>query len=126
MKCDYCDCHFSCPASILKHCYSHYVSMLECDTCGKGFQFQSQLNEHRCTHQKVGDWVCFRPNCGKRFKRESELDAHLYNHHSTKIKCNQCDYKNADPRNLHAHQRKHSDINSFVCKACGESFRWVH
>ena len=54
--------------------------MVECETCGKGFQFQSQLTEHRRVHQLIGDWVCFRPACGKRFKRESELDAHLFKH----------------------------------------------
>ena len=38
--------------------------MIECDTCGKGFQFQSQLNEHLCTHQAVDDWICFRSHYG--------------------------------------------------------------
>ena len=83
--------------------------MLECDTCGRGFQFPSQLTEHRRIHQVIGDWVCFKPGCGKRFKRESELDAHLYSHQTAKLKCDQCTYENADPHNLRAHKRKHSD-----------------
>ena len=49
-KCDYCDHSFSCRASMLKHRYTHFGTMIECDMCGKGFQFQSQLNEHLCTH----------------------------------------------------------------------------
>ena len=110
---------------MLKHWYSHFETMIECDTCGKGFQFQSQLNEHLHTHQAVGDWVCFRPQCGKRFKREPELDTHLFNHHKTKLKCDQCTYENPDPRNMHAHKRKHSDVKSFFCKVCGQSFTWV-
>ena len=125
VKCDFCDRSFACPASMLKHRYSHYKTMIECDTCGKGFQFQSQLTEHRRIHQVIGDWVCFKPGCGKRFKRESELDAHLYNHRTTKLKCDQCTYENADPRNMHAHKRKHSEIKSFICKECGAAFRWV-
>ena len=125
VKCDYCDRFFSCLASMLKHRYSHFETMIEYDTCGKGFQFQSQLNEHLHTHQAVGDWVCFRPQCGKRFKRESELDAHLFKHRKTKLKCDQCTYKNPDPRNMHAHKRKHSDIKSFFCKVCGQSFTSV-
>ena len=107
VKCDYCDHFFNCPASMLKHRYSHYETMVECETCGKGFQFQSQLTEHRRVHQVIGDWVCFKPACGKRFKRESELDAHLFNHRTSKIKCKHCDYENADPRNVRAHNRKH-------------------
>ena len=125
VKCDYCDRFFSCPASMLKHRYSHFETMIECDTCGKRFQFQSQLNEHLHTHHAVGDWVCFRLQCGKRFKRESELDAHLFNHHKTKLKCDQCTYENPDPRNMRAHKRKHSDVKSFFCKVCGQSFTWV-
>ena len=125
VKCDYCDHSFLCLASMLKHRYTHFETMIECDMCGKGFQFQSQLNEHLHTHQAVGDWVCFRPQCGKRFKRESELDAHLFNHCTTKLKCDQCTYENPDPRNMHAHKRKHSDKKSFFCKVCGESFKWV-
>ena len=125
VKCDYCDQFFSCPASMLKHRYSHFETLIECDTCSKGFQFQSQLNEHLHTHQAVGDWVCFRQQCGKRSKRESELDAHLFNHCKTKLKCDQCTYENPDPRNMRALKRKHSDIKSFVCKVCRQSFTWV-
>ena len=116
VKCDHCDCFFSCPASMLKHRYSHYETMVECETCGKGFQFQSQLNEHRRVHQLIGDWVCFRPSCGKRFKHESELDAHLFNHHTTKVKCDYCDYENADPRNVPAHKRRHENKKRCICK----------
>ena len=106
VKCDFCDRFFSCPASMLKHRYSHLETMVECETCGKGFQFQSQLKEHLRTHQTIGDWVCFKPQCRERFKRESELVAHLFKHHTTKYKCDQCAYENPDPRNLHAHKRK--------------------
>ena len=90
--------------------------MIECDTCGKGFQFQSQLTEHRRVHQVIGDWVCFKPGCGKRFKQESELDTHLFNHRTTKLKCDQCQYENPDPRNMRAHKCKHSDKKSFYVK----------
>ena len=125
VKCDYCERSFACPASMLKHRYSHYETMVECDTCGKGFQFQSQLKEHRRVHQVIGDWVCFKPGCGKRFKWESELDAHLFSHRSTKLKCAQCHYENADPHNMRAHKCKHSAKKSFICKGCGEAITWV-
>ena len=100
---------------MLKHQYSHYETMVECEMCGKGFQFKSQLTKHRCVHQLIGDWVCFRPACGKRFKCESELDAHLFNHHSTKIKCDHCDYENADPAMyVHIRESMKTKKDSFV------------
>ena len=61
VKCDYCDRSFACPASLLKHRYSHHETMIERDTCGKGFQFQSQLTEHQWVHQVIKDLVCFKP-----------------------------------------------------------------
>ena len=125
MKCDYCDLTFTCQSSMLKHQYNHYEIMLECNICGKGFQFQSQLMEHQRVHQAIGDWVCFKPGCGKWFKCESELYAHLFNHRSTKLKCDQCPYENPDPRNMRTHKHKHSDKKSFVCKRYGEAFTWV-
>ena len=32
VKCDYCERSFACPASMLKHRYSHYETMVECNT----------------------------------------------------------------------------------------------
>ena len=43
----------------------------------------------------------------------------------TTIKCDQCPYENLDPRNIHAHKRKHSDKKSCICKECGQAFTWV-
>ena len=71
---------FDTPAAMVKHKYHHYEYMYECDHCGKGFHFKSQLREHLCVHQAQGDWTYFHPKCGKRFKCESELNVHLIAH----------------------------------------------
>ena len=112
-------------AAMVKHRYHHYEYMYECDHCGKGFHFESQLREHLCVHQAQGDWTCFRPKCGKRFKRESELNAHLIAHNKKEYKCDECAYSNTDPHNLRAHQRRHSDKKPFLCPKCGKGFKWV-
>ena len=95
------------------------------DHCGKGFHFESQLREHLRVHQAQGDWTCFRPKCGKRFKRESELNAHLIAHNKKEYKCDECAYSNTNPRNLRAHERRHSDKKPFLCPKCGKGFKWV-
>ena len=125
VQCDMCEKTFDTPAAMIKHRYHHYEYMHECDHCGKGFHFESQLREHLWVHQAQGDWTCFRPKCGKRFKRKSKLNAHLIAHNKKEYKCDECAYSNTDPRNLRAHQRRHSDKKPFLCPKCGKGFKWV-
>ena len=125
VQCDICQRTFDTLAAMVKHRYHHYEYMYECDHCGKGFHFESQLKEHLRVHQAQGDWTCFRPKCGKRFKCESELNAHLISHNKKEYKCDQCAYSNTDPCNLHAHQRRHSDKKPFLCPKCSKGFKWV-
>ena len=80
-----CEKTFDTPAAMVKHRYHHYEYVYECDHCGKGFHFESQLREHLRVHQVQGDWTCFHPKCGKRFKCESELSAHLIAHNKKDI-----------------------------------------
>ena len=65
VQCDICQNAFDTPAAMVKHKYRHYEYMYECDHCGKGFHFESQLREHLCVHHAQGDWTCFHPKCGK-------------------------------------------------------------
>ena len=125
VKCDMCEKFFDTPAAMLCHKYKHYDYMYECEVCGCGFQFASQLQEHKRVHQTQGDWVCFKPKCGKRFKRESELNAHLVSHSKKDYQCDKCPYKYTDPYNLRAHKRRHSDALPFKCAFCGKGFKWI-
>ena len=83
------------------------------------------INKTLLWKQKCTRPQCFRPKCGKRFKRESELNAHLIAHNKKVYKCEECAYSNTDPRNLRAHQRRHSDKKPFLCPKCGKGFKWV-
>ena len=51
VQCDMCEKTFDTPAAMVKHRYHHYEYMYECDHCGKGFYFESQLGEHLQVHQ---------------------------------------------------------------------------
>ena len=84
--------------------------MYECETCSKGFHFESELSMHRRKHIADQGLVCFHAKCGKRFKRSSELMAHLKNHTGKPIKCDHCTYTNKDIRNVRAHARVHTDV----------------
>ena len=124
LTCSDCKKLFSTPSAFEKHKYTHYEFMVECDKCGKGFHFESELSAHRRKHIADQGLVCFHANCGKRFKRNSELNAHLKNHTGKPIKCEYCEYSNKDIRNVKAHSRVHFDIANFVCAKCGKKFKW--
>ena len=98
--------------------------MYEYDKCNKGFHFESELAAHKWKHTADQGLACFHANCRKRFKRSSELNAHLKNHMGKPIKCDYCTYLNKDIRNVRAHTRIHTNVQSFVCSKCGKKFKW--
>ena len=123
LTCSDCKKLFSTPSTFEKHKYTHYEFMYECETCNKGFHFQSELSANRRKHIADQGLVCFHAKCGKRFKHSSELNAHLKGHTGKPIKCKHCEYSNKDVRNVRAHAWVHTDIQSFLCK-CGKTFKW--
>ena len=114
---------FSLPCTMAKHKYSHVEIMYECKTCGQGFMFKSQYDSHCKVHLKIQGYVCFKAKCAKRFKCELELKAHLKARTSKPIKCEYCNYKNTDKKNVRAHMCVHSDDLPF-CILCGKCFKW--
>ena len=118
--CPHCPCLFSSPYTMAKHKYSHVEIMYECEMCRQGFTFKSQYDSHHKVHLKIQGFVCFKVKCSQRFKCELELKAHM----SKPIKCEYCDYKNTDKRNVQAHMHVHSNKLPFLCILCGNHFKW--
>ena len=123
LPCPDCTRVFTSPHTLAKHWYTHAEYMFECQDCGRGFIFKSQLESHQKVHLKMVRYVCFKPKCRQRFKRESELNAHLIAHDKKEIKCEYCDYTNPDIHNMRAHSRKHSDRLLFHCPLCQKGFQ---
>ena len=124
LTCSDCKKLFLTPSAFEKHKYIHYEFMYECETCSKGFHFQSKLSMHRRKHIADHGLVCFHAKCGKRFKHSSKLKVHLKNHTGKPIKCDHCMYTKKDIRNVRAHARVHTDIQNFVCVKCRKRFKW--
>ena len=55
--------------------------------------------------------------------KNSQETKSLKGHTGKPIKCEHCEYSNKDIRNVRAHARVHTNIQSFVCK-CGKTFKW--
>ena len=49
---------------------------------------------------------------------------HVKEHDGTVHECPDCDYKNADVRNLESHRIKHSNIEKYSCKLCEQKFKY--
>ena len=64
LPCPDCTSVFTSPCTLAKHRYTHAEYMYECQDCGQGFIFKSQLDSHRKVHLKIAGYVCFKPKCG--------------------------------------------------------------
>ena len=79
LKCQDCDKTFTKPRSYQKHLYLHKKPNHECDTCGKGFSFRSQLNSHVPVHANTRTHCCTIPGCEKSFTHAGDLKKTLKN-----------------------------------------------
>ena len=123
LYCDECNKAFNNPTSLVWHKYQHKELRFNC-SCGASFAFQSQLQTNSVVHQRHASHHCVYPNCNKSFKNKGDLTRHAAEHTGKQHQCPDCDYKNTDIHNLESHRLKHSDISKYVCKVCGERFKY--
>ena len=98
-----------------------------CADCGKSYPFESQLKDHHMKHRTKKRFQCMATKGGKWFKIESSLTKHMKMHDGIMHKCHvvkDCDYQNVDKRNVHAHEKTHSDKNDYGCDRCGKAFKY--
>ena len=95
LKCQDFDKTFTKPRSYQKHLYLHKQPNHQCDTCGKGFSFRSQLNSHMPVHASTRTHCCTTPGCGKSFTHAGDLKKHLKTHSKKWWRCDVagCSYK---------------------------------
>ena len=118
LYCDMCTKAFNNPASLACHKYVHQEPKFQCEDCDQSFPFESSLKSHRVSHRTLASFFCSHANCSKKFKNKGDLTRHVKEHDSVLHECPNCDYKNADIRNLESHQIKHSKIEKYSCKLC--------
>ena len=124
LYCDICTKAFNNPASLARHKYVHQDSKFQCADCDQSFPFESSLRSHRVSHRTLASYFCSHGNCTKKFKNKGDLTRHVKEHDGTMHECPDCDYKNADVRNLESHRIKHSNIEKYSCKLCEQKFKY--
>ena len=124
LYCDVCTKAFNNPASLAHHKYVHQEAKFQCDDCDQSFPFESSLKSHRVSHHTLATFFCLHANCTKKFKNKGNLTRHIKEHNGVLHECPNCDYKNADTRNLESHQIKHSKIEKYSCKLCEKCFNY--
>ena len=104
-----------------KEKYHHHV----CETCGKAFVNNTQLENHMLTHTGERNHHC--DKCPKRFYTQQHLINHIKNIHDDSKEsttCDLCDAQFENRQKLNYHKTfMHSDKSEkFLCNYCPEVF----
>ena len=68
VKCNTCSKCFDSKESLSKHIQQHTAHQWVCDSCGKGFQYESRMIQHQTVHVREPRHHCPRSDCNKKFK----------------------------------------------------------
>ncbi|XP_018095552.1 oocyte zinc finger protein XlCOF7.1-like [Xenopus laevis] len=120
-----CRSHFSNQSSLLMHqtisCGGE--ESVSCSDSGKGYEQDSDLNEHLGIHPDK-PFCCL--ECGKRFKLCTRLFTHQRTHLEKKqFTCSECGDCFSQSTDLTKHRRTHGGNKSFSCSECGKRFSYL-
>ena len=126
VKCNKC---FNSNESLSKHMQQHTAHQWVCDSCGKGFQYESRMLQHQTVHVREPRHHCPKRDCNKKFKNVGDYNRHIKTHDSgIWYTCSYCTYRNKDKRNCDSHQRTHNPAGSKErneCERCHKQLRFT-
>ncbi|XP_044013923.1 zinc finger protein 665-like [Aphidius gifuensis] len=93
-----------------------------CIECGKKFTTKQKMYRHQWIHRKK-TWIC--EQCGKQYEKQNELDEHRISMHpgDSPYTCNDCGKCFVSRQGLWEHGRTHAGSPAhFHCDKCGKTF----
>ena len=122
VKCNTCSKCFNSKEALSKHMQQHTAYQWICDSCGKGFQYESRMLQHQAIHESESRHHCSRSDCNKKFKNIGDYNRHMKTYDSGNwYTCSYCTYRNKDKRNRDSHLRTHNPNGSkehYECEHC--------
>ncbi|CAH0404143.1 unnamed protein product [Chilo suppressalis] len=96
---------------------------LMCEVCGRMFQNQTLLEDHRWVHTDERPFSC--ESCDKCFRTKNRLVAHRLIHSDQKptYPCVLCGKHFSTRSNRHRHMFIHTGQKPFKCEMCGKGFK---
>jgi hypothetical protein len=71
---------------------------------------------------EYGNHKCPKLSCNSFFRWPSDLRKHVDVHENRVLSCNYCQYRNANPNNLHDHLSVHFNLKNYKCDLCSSKF----
>ncbi|XP_071102633.1 zinc finger protein 11-like [Haliotis cracherodii] len=133
--CNICDRYFSSSKALVKHealrrCTKPRVSgasgegtqSMQCETCGKIYSNQSNLNRHRLKHTGERPYSCL--ECGLKFADKFILKNHVHNIHvgTRPFLCQVCGKRFKTRTHVERHSRGHTDFR-LPCSMCNKRYK---
>lgn len=104
-----------------KNLTSYVEAKYKCEKCYKIFREQKPLDSHSVKHEETsGNYLC--KICTIRLPTRKQYRSHIYNNHTSKFSCKECEYVTYDKAQAHKHLEWHQGVEH-SCPHCSKTFR---
>lgn len=123
--CEICGISFAKRGNKMRHILTVHnrLKQFECDLCGAKFGLKADLGRHRFRIHESRAFIC--ETCGKSFAEESQLELHVRVTHEEDARpweCRTCHIRFGRKSSLTRHEQTVHQHTRFVCRVCKKSY----